>query len=499
MASILSKERSRYHRSGWSVVATIAPAGASLATTAGSLATPSRLQMESRLASEAEVTHTPSPGERQTTMIGTAAASTEEAHLAAPPRGKIRAPSAPSWDILADAFENIHAQRTLELEFALPFRECYRFALLREGDWLCDQTVRWHRDMLQALWAKQFKGVNQRSEKPLAVFSETWKGYWPAIRMVADVLQPALIRSQKYDEHSFINACVEEFLNSVVHFELSQSQPGSTVLQRMIDVVLDLTYYHPLGVAPLAKIYDLLGLFFRILEGICGERGDNLFDEAVGSVYLEPVRRFYESEAARLVPACSAFEFCNAAKRRMLEEEWRCHNILPPCMGDKVKLLIVETVIRPYINQVLRRDSSGIESLLSNASVRELAIIYETVATAGEEKQGLQLVFRNWIMSSGSNLQPQRDTSSDTAVCGAIPAYAWTMGMMRLERKAEDIVRRAFRSDEKLEADVSLGISNLVRQEGAAQYLSEVLNDELARGRPHRISRRARDYRSLLN
>jgi hypothetical protein len=122
---------------------------------------------------------------------------------------------------------------------------------------------------------------------------------------------------------------------------------------------------------------------------------------AIRASVLGKLSEFYNTKGLTLATNTSALGFCRKVRRRLLEEEVRSHSVLSREVESKTKSIIDIHMTKPYVSRIIDLDSARVRGLLDESSVKELGIIYETLARVDEEKQAFKVVVRNWILESG--------------------------------------------------------------------------------------------------
>lgn len=193
------------------------------------------------------------------------------------------------------------------------------------------------------------------------------------------------------------NALMEAFLDSVRHdlHAVATQDSHRTVLQLLTSITFSHIYNAKFEVDPPSRIHHLLGSCFQVLDRLCAT-SDNAnanhtrFKQLISVAYLAPVQRYYAQEAAALARTSSMAEYCQTARRWLLEEDCHCRTILPPHMSGDSMSVVVETVLKPHLRNVVARNRDELLSLDSTSLSREISALHDILSTISAERSSTQ-------------------------------------------------------------------------------------------------------------
>ncbi|KAF6827320.1 cullin-3 [Colletotrichum musicola] len=296
-------------------------------------------------------------------------------------------------------FGKIHDQQISDESLETNYKLVYNATMARDQDKLLDDAVKWHRDRLSHTWTLRIGGTPPATELSaseavvaLQNFMETWQQYWEAIELVEGVL----MYTERATDKNLRNIFMEVFLDSVQQDRHASPIPNrhQTVLELLTSIAFSHIYGPQLDADSYLAIQDLVGSCFRVLDELCAtsqnaDAKHAWFKQLIDGVYLEPVRKHYAREAAALASTSSVLTYCETARRWLMEEECRCHTILPRHMREDMRSLIVETALQPHLKDVAARNRDELMSLNTTASSLEVSVVYEILSMVwGKEFSG---------------------------------------------------------------------------------------------------------------
>ncbi|OHF04178.1 cullin-3 [Colletotrichum orchidophilum] len=347
------------------------------------------------------------------------------------------------WDAIACVLAQVHDRKTVEESFESTYRRIYKVVLIRREDKLFTDTIKWHEERLQVIWSKQkgrligAGGLDSGSQvRFLQGFLDVWMSYWEAISVLPDLLSYL----ERVTKRSLLNECMNIFLASIT---ASGSSSGS-----VIDSIAFLTYSHvyvrPLqSDDPTIRVHDLAGSCYRVIDGLCevgGKDSRPKFIDLIEKNYLERLRGYYQTSAEVLASQTSVVDFCSTIRRWLLEEECRCHVILPRHMDEDLQKLVVAVALEPHLDRIIRRDTQSVFKLLDDGTTGDLGIVYQTTKLAMEGPKILLKVMEEWLSAATGVLLGSSAT-----------AESKLLDLIRLDIKVYNLHGQALISDPDME------------------------------------------------
>ncbi|KAK1687329.1 Cullin repeat-like-containing domain protein [Colletotrichum godetiae] len=355
------------------------------------------------------------------------------------------------WDAIERVLEQIHNKQTVEENFETTYRRIWKVVLIRRAEKLFADIKQWHDERLRAIWFKQMAKLAGAGDQRLGSevsffqgFMEVWESYWQAI----SVLPALLSYLERSTERSLLNECMKVFLTSIT----TSDRSSKSILHTLTLLTYSHEYVEPLQSSDLTvRVHDAAGSCFRVIDGLCEveeKDGQQRFRDLITKGYLERVRGYYEISAKVLASRSAVAEYCFMVGRWLLEEECRCHTILPRHMNEDLRTLVIDVALEPHLSKKIREDTQPVFALLDDGNARDIERVYRMGRLTRGGTEALNEAMEEWLAAAaqvalGSDAKPEETL----------------LNLIRLDIKAQTIHREALdsNSDMKRTMDKILG------------------------------------------
>ncbi|KXH30481.1 cullin-3 [Colletotrichum salicis] len=343
------------------------------------------------------------------------------------------------WYAIERALEQIHNKPTVEENFETTYRRIWKVVLIRRADKLFADIKQWHEERLRATWFKQMTKLAEAGDHRLGSqvsffqgFLEVWESYCQAI----SVLPALLSYLERSTERSLLNECMKVFLTSI-----TASDPSSeSVLHTLTLLTFSHEYVEPFQSSyPTVRVHDAAGSCFRVIDGLCEvaeKDGQQRLRDLISKGYLERVRGYYETSAKTLTSQSSVAEYCFTVGRWLLEEECRCHTILPRHMDEDLKTLVIGVALEPPLCKKIREDTQSVFALLDDGNTRDIGRVHRTGRLTRGGSEALNEAMEEWL-----------DAAAQAALGSDAKPEETLLNLIRFDIKAQNIHLEALDSD----------------------------------------------------
>lgn len=250
-------------------------------------------------------------------------------------------------------------------------------------------------------------------------------------------------------------------------------------------------------------IYMLEGLYETENE----DESTKLYLTSFEPAFLAASEAFYENEGNLLLSQVDAGTFCRHAKRRAIEEQKRCRSTLSMLSSAKIKSVFEEKFIKKNIREVIALESSGVRCMLDNDRLDELEMVYDLISRVDPKKEDLKQAVQKRITELGNEInsaaiviqkhsvpksnnstedKPERDSKAPSEKPmnqQTVVAIKWVDEILQLKGKFDDILAKAFQSDQGLQSAFSRSYAGFINAfERNSEHISLFFDENLKKG-----------------
>lgn len=250
-----------------------------------------------------------------------------------------------------------------------------------------------------------------------------------------------------------------------------------------------------------ACCYMLEGLY----ESFTEEESTKLYLTSFEPKFLQASREFYNKEGQTLLVEADATTFCTRARKRLVEEHERCRQTISRISEEKIKAVVEKELISAHIKDVINMEGTGVQNMLDNDKVQDLANVYELISRVDVRKGALRDVVKKRVIELGADINKTATTIGETAPAPkpaqkAGPdgkgiqqekalsqqtqaAILWVEQVLELKTKFDMLWVEAFQRDGVLEKTLENSFQDFINgNDRSPEHLSLFLDEYLKRG-----------------
>ena len=276
-----------------------------------------------------------------------------------------------------------------------------------------------------------------------------------------------------------------------------------TVLESVILDMISLERNNEVIDRPLIRacISMLEGLYETFTE----EESSKLYLTSFEPKFLHSSRSFYNSEGQELVANADAGTFCRHARKRLREEDERCHQTLSPLTDPKIKSVVDKELIGAHIRDVINMEGTGVRHMLDNDRIDDLSNVFDLNSRVDPKKAALKDAVQKSIVSVGSEINnnnsgatalplnnasekaekeeaekaaPDKNANQQTA-----SAIRWVDDVLKLKAKYDRIWEKAFKRDPIMQKALEYSFQDFINtNQRSSEHLSLYLDEYLKKG-----------------
>ena len=246
--------------------------------------------------------------------------------------------------------------------------------------------------------------------------------------------------------------------------------------------------------------YMLEGLYDSFSE----EDSSKLYLTSFEPKFLEASREFYSKEGQTLLIEADATTFCTKARRRIEEENERCQQTISKITEQKVKSVVEKELISAHIKDVINMEGTGVQNMLDNDKIQDLANVYELISRVDHRKSALRDVVKKRVIELGTDINKSANVISDMPAPKVAQkavldgkgiqqekalsqqtqaAITWVEQILALKAKFDKLWIEAFERDTVLEKALENSLQDFINlNERSPEHLSLFLDEYLKRG-----------------
>ncbi len=247
-------------------------------------------------------------------------------------------------------------------------------------------------------------------------------------------------------------------------------------------------------------VYMLEGLYETTLE----REEEKLYLTAFEQEFLIASREFYNVEGESLIRQSDAGSYCRHTKKRLVEEQDRCRSTLSVLTALKIQVVVEDELIKHKIQDLIEMES-GVQFMVANDRLDELALIYDLNKRVDVKKEALTHAIQREIQKLGdavndaaaaagqaqpaappypnanedkSKPAPERNTNQQM-----VAALVWVEEALALKDKFDRIWEAAFESDQLLQTEMTRNFTDFVNGcSRSSEYISLFIDENMKKG-----------------
>ena len=450
-----------------------------------------------------------------------------------------------TWSTISGAFQEILAKNASKLSFEELFRSAYKLVLKKKHEVLFEKVVKlietWLRGTIRVriyslitpdLLARALNPTNSLPSQEnraaggrfLRALNAAFNDHTLCTGMITDVLMymvssfhtfsVALLRClypkqdrlmiQEQKRPPIFATSMALFRKEVLNTPL-EDDPGVNVLSLLETVLLDMIKLERNNETidrPLVRgsCYMLEGLY----ESFSEEESSKLYLTSFEPKFLQASREFYTKEGKTLLIEADATTFCTKARKRISEEQERCQQTISKVTEQKIKTVVEKELISAHIKDVINMEGTGVQNMLDNDKIRDLANVYELISRVDVRKSALRDAIKKRVIELGTDINKSANVVSE----GPAPkpaqkagpdnkgiqqekvlsqqtqaAITWVEQILALKAKFDKLWVEAFERDSVLEKALENSFQDFINiNDRSPEYLSLFLDEYMKRG-----------------
>ena len=300
------------------------------------------------------------------------------------------------------------------------------------------------------------------------------------------------------------------FRTQVLNTPLDNNDPTVNVLFLLEKVLLDMITLERKSEVidrPLVRAccYMLEGLY----ESFAEEESSKLYLTSFEPKFLQASREFYNTEGQTLLVEADATTFCTRARKRLSEEQERCQQTMSQITDQKIKAVVEKELISAHIRDVINMEGTGVQNMLDNDKIQDLANVYELISRVDPRKGALRDVVKKRVIELGTEVNKNANVIGESAPAPKSgpksaqkptgegkgiqqekalsqqtqAAIVWVEQILELKAKFDKHWIEAFQKDIVLEKALEISFQDFINvNERSPEYLSLFLDEYLKRG-----------------
>ncbi|ETI19298.1 hypothetical protein G647_09130 [Cladophialophora carrionii CBS 160.54] len=430
------------------------------------------------------------------------------------------------WGTLSVAFQEIFAKNASKLSFEELFRNAYKLVLKKKQDLLYDKVVQlietWLRGtvrvkiysfitpaLLASALAPNDSVPSQENrvagERFIKTLRDAFNDHQLCTGMITDVLMYMdRIMEQEKKRPPIFATSMALFQKEVLNTPLD-TDPAVNVLSLLEMVLLDMIKMERNNETidrPLVRgcCYMLEGLY----ESFTEDESSKLYLTSFEPKFLQTSREFYNKEGRTLLVEADATTFCTKARKRISEEQERCQQTISKITEQKIKSVVEKELISANIKDVINMEGTGVQNMLDNDKIQDLANVYELISRVDPRKGALRDVIKRRVIELGTDINKSANVMGDgpgpkaPQKAGADgkgiqqekalsqqtqAAISWVEQILALKAKFDKLWIEAFERDSVLEKALENSFQDFINiNERSPEHLSLFLDEYLKRG-----------------
>ncbi|KAF2722386.1 Cullin-domain-containing protein [Polychaeton citri CBS 116435] len=438
-----------------------------------------------------------------------------------------------TWEILRNAFIEIHTKNASLLSFEELYRHAYKIVLKKKGEDLYNRVAQFEQEWLgrtvrtrivgelhpvmllrdqQSRTLSSASDRRDKGEKFLKALKESWEDHTICMSMLTDVLMYMdRVYCIDHRQPSIFAKSMGIFRDQILRNPVgktSYDESPYNLLQVLTTVILDQIQMERDGdridVSMIkSNVYMLEGLYESEQE----VEDEKLYLQEFEPQFLRSSADFYREEGERLLRESDAGTYCRQAKRRIEEEADRCRSTLSESTTQKIQKVVEDELIRNKMKGLIGMDS-GVRFMVDNDKIFELSLVYELEARVDPRKSELTRAMQKIILEMGAAVNAAAINSPQTQTAPAQPsvdddggstkekkapvkaanqqtvtALKWMEDVLALKDRFDTIWARAFNSDQMVHTALSSSIRDVINGfNRGSEFISLFIDDNMKKG-----------------
>lgn len=430
------------------------------------------------------------------------------------------------WNMLNEAFRDIHNRSSGRLSFEQLYRAAYKIVLRKNGAALYDRVKQFEEQWFAehvipkiavlvttgliniGLGTKATSSVNERrqtGEGFLKGLRDTWEEHNTSMNMSADILM-YLDRAWTQQDPSrlpIFATTIALFRDHILRSCLN-SNSSSLVIDLMISVMLDQINMERDG-----DVIDrnLIRSCSRMLNSLYETDDEREFNKLYLTVFeprlLDSSESFYGAECQRLLREGDTGTWLRHCQRRLNEEADRCDTTIELETLPKLHAVIDQQLIKTNLADFLAMEGSGLRWMIDNDRLDDLSVLYKLLMRVERDQSSLRAILQKRVVELGleietavkstdfSAVQPEGEDPADAekskslnpAAQQTAAAVRWVDEVLRLKDKFDNLLTRCFQDDLVIQTALSKSFSDFINMfSRSSEYVSLFIDENLKRG-----------------
>ncbi|KFA46625.1 hypothetical protein S40293_08210 [Stachybotrys chartarum IBT 40293] len=430
------------------------------------------------------------------------------------------------WEMLEQAFRDIHNKTCSLLSFEELYRASYKIVIRKKGEvlyknvkefeekWFAENVI----PKIEVLVTKTLINIGvdrsgtsanerrQTGEKFLHGLRDTWEDHNTSMSRIADILMYldrgwTMMDPQRVPLYATtIGLFRDHILRSCLN-----ANTDSMVIHILTSVILDQIDMEREGdVIDTNLIRSCSRMLGSLYENEMEKENEKLYLTEFEPRFLERSEKFYTEECERLVRESDASAWLRHTQRRIDEEEERCARMIEQETLPKVHQVIEKSLITTRLADFLTMEGSGLKWMIDNEKHDDLAILYGLISRVDEKKSALRDMLAKRVVELGLEIekvllntdfaagQGEGEEGGDgdskpkvlnSAAQQTAAAIKWVEDVLALKEKFDNLWSKCFEEDLIIQTTLTKSFSDFVNMfKRSAEYVSLFIDDNLKRG-----------------
>ncbi|KAI9171260.1 Cullin-3-B [Paramyrothecium foliicola] len=429
------------------------------------------------------------------------------------------------WEMLQQAFRDIHNKSCSRLSFEELYRAAYKIVLKKKGEVLYSRVKefeeKWFSEnvtpKIQVLITNSLVdiGVNRTSrsanerrqtgEKFLKGLKDTWEDHNTSMNMMADILMylDRGYTQQEPDRVPLFATTIGLFRDHILRARLN-ADTDSMVIDILISVMLDQIDMEREGdIIDRNLIRSCSSMLISLYETEAEAESEKLYLTVFEPRFLSNSGDFYARECERLLRESDASTWLRHTQRRLDEEVDRCGRMIELETLPKVSDVIEKQLITSHLSEFLAIEGSGLKWMIDNDKLEDLSILYKLISRVDPKKAALRDILQRRVVDLGLEIEKvlkntdfsvgagdgeevvegEKPKALNPAAQQTAAAIKWVDDVLNLKDKFDTLWTQCFQEDLIIQSALTKSFSEFINLfNRSSEYVSLYIDDNLKRG-----------------